>query len=122
MIDCVNKVTHVRLVQDESKRELVLSKIGTYDHCSWNHTFGTRDGEKIDSQNDSFIVRVEVNEANDIPKIKKGDFFVLGECDIANKTSGKLLSEYPESFEVQTVKYNLNSYSGYNNHIKVQGL
>lgn len=120
MIDCNKKITHGHWVKDETKREKVLS-YELLENCSWNHTFATRDGEKEDTAKDSFTVRVEVNSTSDIPDIRKHDIFILGEVDVEGLTSAEIQRKYPESFEVQTVKYNLNSLSGYNNHIKVQG-
>ena len=121
MIDCNNTVTHARWVVDEEKRDKVLVS-ELIKNCSWNHVYGTRDGEKEDTEDDSFTVRIEVNVANDIPDIKKHDILILGEADIQGMTSAQLQRKYPESFEVQTVKYNLNSVGGYSNHIRIQGV
>ena len=119
MLDCKELVTHVYKKYDSTTRQNILvSEI--IKNASWFRTQQSSINNTTVEAKDIIKVRISLESIENIPEINKGDIMIRGKADIDNLSYGQIREEYPDSFTVGTVTYNLNSLP-YSRHIRCEG-
>ena len=120
MLDANKTVTHVQNIYDP------LTRTNTYtanviDGVSWFRTQAQSTTNGVVQFADVIKVRIPTNGRSELPNNKKGDLLIFGTVDIQGlDTIAKMRNEYPNSCEVQSVTYNLDS-APYSQHIRITG-
>lgn len=119
MLDCKELVTHVYKKYDSTTRQnLLVSEV--IKNVSWFRTQQSSINNTNVEANDIIKVRIPLENRDNIPEIKKGDIMIHGMATIESLSYGQIREEYPDSFTVATVTYNLNSLP-YSRHIRCDG-
>lgn len=119
MLDCNDTLTHVIKEYDKQTRQYTY-KSEVIENCSWFNSQMNSFSDKQVLSGDVVKVRIPLMDRKQIPKIEKGDILIFGVVDISGLTIGEIRNKYPNSMEVSSLNYNLNS-RPYSRHIRCSG-
>ena len=119
MLDAGKTITHVfRRYDPDTRQNVLVSEMLT---GSWFREEKTGVSDQTVTVTDIVKVRIPVKKGNDIPAITTGDLMILGAVNISDLSIGDIRKRFPESFQVQSVTLNLQSLTGYSDHIRCSG-